>query len=417
MSCHREPWLGRTDDADDNINGGNSQTLGYDTLNRLTSASGAYVSQGYQYDLDGNRSLETLGSTTITYTLDTGDNRLASLSGAQTASYSYDSNGNLLGDGAHSYGFDDTNRLGSVDSGTTASYAYNGLGQRVEKTVGSTPSLFLYDEGGHLLGEYDSSGNLVQEHIWLGERPVAVQTAAGLDYVHTDQLGTPRAVTDFSKTVEWSWGSDPFGNGQPTGSLTYNLRFPGQYYDAETGHNYNLNRDYDIGTGRYIESDPIGLAGGINTYVYASENPITRYDLRGLYWQYFVNTGNLYYVDNSGFRNPTPVGSGYSGNFGGLNPDNPQNNPNDENQPYRGPIPAGGYTINPCVTSSSMGPVACSLTPDPTNNMHGRTGFWIHGGNGITTTQSDGCIILPRNVRQIINNSDDRRLEVFDWEL
>ncbi len=102
---------------------------------------------------------------------------------------------------------------------------YNGLGQRVEKTVGSTSSLFVYDEGGHLLGEYDSNGNLVQEHIWLGERPVAVQTSAGLDYVHTDQLGTPRAVTDSSKTVQWSWTSDPFGNGQPMGSLTYNLRF------------------------------------------------------------------------------------------------------------------------------------------------------------------------------------------------
>ena len=87
-------------------------------------------------------------------------------------------------------------------------------------------------------------------------------------YVTADQLNTPRAVTDQNAALEWSWTSDPFGNSQPTGSLTYNLRFPGQYYDAETGHNYNYFRDYDPGTGRYIESDPIGLAAGVNTYAY-----------------------------------------------------------------------------------------------------------------------------------------------------
>ena len=60
----------------------------------------------------------------------------------------------------------------------------------------------------------------------------------------------------------------------------YNLRFPGQYYQAETGLNQNANRDYDpLGGGRYIESDPIGLAGGsLSTYEYCSANPLTRVD-------------------------------------------------------------------------------------------------------------------------------------------
>lgn len=104
---------------------------------------------------------------------------------------------------------------------------------------------------------------------------------SSVGYVTTDQLNTPRAVTNASQTIEWNWTSDPFGNGQPTGSLTYNLRFPGQYYDAETGHNYNYFRDYDASTGRYIESDPIGLGGGPNTYGYVGGNPISFSDQSG----------------------------------------------------------------------------------------------------------------------------------------
>src|SRR5580698_4232980 len=152
-------------------------------------------------------------------------------------------------------------------------------------TAHATPQTgyFIYDEAGHLIGEYDSNGNVIQEHIYLGDRPVAVvQGQSGsVGYVTTDQLNTPRAVTDASEAIEWSWTSDPFGNGQPTGSLTYNLRFPGQYYDAETGRNYNMLRDYDSSMGRYIESDPTGLGGGLNTYAYAADNPVRNSDPSG----------------------------------------------------------------------------------------------------------------------------------------
>lgn len=146
-------------------------------------------------------------------------------------------------------------------------------------------SYFIYDEAGHVIGEYDANGNPIQEHIYLGDRPVAVvQNNTTMSYVTTDQLNTPRVVTDSNRNVVWQWNSDPFGNGQPTGSLTYNLRFPGQYFDAETGHNYNYNRDYDPGTGRYVESDPKGLKGGINTYIYGNANPIRYTDMFGLTW-------------------------------------------------------------------------------------------------------------------------------------
>ena len=89
-----------------------------------------------------------------------------------------------------------------------------------------------------------------------------------LYYVHTDHLNTPRKVAQPTLgTLAWRWDSDPFGTAAPNqnpaglGTLPYNLRFPGQYYDAETGLNQNWNRDYDPVVGRYVEADPIGLCG------------------------------------------------------------------------------------------------------------------------------------------------------------
>jgi len=106
---------------------------------------------------------------------------------------------------------------------------------------------------------------------------------------HTDHLGTPRAVTDANGTVVWRWDGESFGataaNDDPDGNgvaFTLNLRFPGQYFDAETGLNYNYFRDYDPKTGRYVESDPIGLRGGLNTFGYVQQMPLSRQDPFGL---------------------------------------------------------------------------------------------------------------------------------------
>lgn len=106
---------------------------------------------------------------------------------------------------------------------------------------------------------------------------------AAVYYVTADHIGTPQVITDTSQNVVWSGTQHPFGQVDvATSYIENNIRFPGQYYDKETGQHYNYFRDYDPSTGRYLQSDPIGLRGGINTYTYVGGNPVRYIDRYGL---------------------------------------------------------------------------------------------------------------------------------------
>jgi RHS repeat-associated protein len=164
----------------------------------------------------------------------------------------------------------------------------------IEKSGGPAGTVLrFYDEAGHTLGEYNSTGGLVQETVWLGDIPVATIRPNGstvtVYYVHADHMGAPRMITQpSSNKIAWRWDIGPYGNVAPNqnpaglGTFVYNLRFPGQYYDTETALNYNGFRDYDAANGRYVESDPLGLDGGIDTYTYADANPVSSQDSLGL---------------------------------------------------------------------------------------------------------------------------------------
>jgi RHS repeat-associated protein len=284
---------------------GNSTSMQrtYDTDGQLTALSSA-GSSTFTYFPDGRMQSRTddfagvapASSGTATFTMASTSNRVTSASGLLTRTYSYDAAGYITGDGSRTFSYNDAGRMKtSTAGGVTTTYSYNGLGERLKKTSSVGTTYFAYDEAGHLMGEYDGSGALVQETIWLNDIPVATLRPNGgssvkVYYVHTDHLNTPRRVTDpTTNTVIWSWESDPLGataaSEDPDGDMTsfvYNLRFPGQLYDAETGLNYNYFRDYDATTGRYVESDPIGLAGGINTYGYVAGNPLSNTDPKGL---------------------------------------------------------------------------------------------------------------------------------------
>ena len=102
-------------------------------------------------------------------------------------------------------------------------------------------------------------------------------------FVHSDHLGSPQALTDQSGTVAWAADYEPFGDVLETvTTVSNNLRFPGQYFDEETRLHYNYFRDYDPGTGKYVQSDPIGIGGGPNTYSYVRNNRVRLSDRLGL---------------------------------------------------------------------------------------------------------------------------------------
>jgi RHS repeat-associated protein len=259
-------------------------TYQYDALERLAvaqSGTPATHTRQFGYDAVGNRVSLAVDGAPTNLTYGAFSNQLMAMSGAIRPDP-------LHGDTSRSYTYDLANRLKQVQNGssTLAAYQVNGVGQRVAKTVGGVVTRFIYDEQGRLLGEYDTDGRLIQETVWLEDLPVATlrpqpgsptnPVQVEVFYVHADHLGSPRTVTrPADNALMWRWDNvDPFGanaadeNPGGQGWFTYGLRFPGQYYDAETGSHYNYFRDYDPAIGRYGQSDPIGLRGGINTYVY-----------------------------------------------------------------------------------------------------------------------------------------------------
>jgi len=242
----------------DNMTSARSQTVTYDNLNRLKTAGGIYGAQTYAYDGVGNRSSLAVGSTTSSYSYSSNANQIASI----------------------------TNPATPLPAGTTGTSLYNAFRQRVQKMVIAATTQFTYDEAGHLLEEANGSGAVQKEYIWLDDMPVAMVDSTGsspvLYYIHTDQIGTPQKLTDGPMNVVWDGVFDPFGNPASGASLSLtNLRFPGQYFDAEAGASQNWNRDYNSIQGRYLQSDTIGIFGGPNTYLYADANPLIYVDPNG----------------------------------------------------------------------------------------------------------------------------------------
>ncbi|PTU29150.1 RHS repeat-associated core domain-containing protein [Stenotrophobium rhamnosiphilum] len=273
----------------DGINSQNSQTFSYDTLGHLTSAFGAYGSLAYTYNASGDRLTGGLSMTPSTYTYQSGSHRLATVSGPNAHSYTYDGSGNVIADGALSYSYTSEGRLFAASSTGMPIYFYDGFGRRAAKYVtGPGASVYTRMPDGKLMEETDGAGNVTKEYFYLEDEPLAMYSpAAGVTadiyYYTNDHLATPQVLTNATGAVSWSANYQPFGAASvTTASVSNNLRFPGQYLDAETGFHQNGFRDYEPSLGRYIESDPIGLLGGINTYAYVDGNPLSFTDPEGL---------------------------------------------------------------------------------------------------------------------------------------
>lgn len=292
----------------DLLNEHHDQHFTYDLLNRLKSESHLGSIIEYSYDGVGNRlSRKTSPDEKIIhYQYGESSNQLI---GINKQNLIYDENGNLLEDrnGKRRFEYDATNRLTSYykKGKLKATYVYNALGQRIGKTRmrkfnqdDSRTTIYTYLPEGWLINENESGLNdakvVSRNYVWLEGRPLAqIETLyhrneVQVYYLHTDQLNTPRLATNNEQQVVWRWDSDTFGRGRAQQDpdndgkkVAINLRFSGQYYDRESGLHYNHHRDYDPNLGRYIQSDPIGLKGGLNTYIYANNNPLRYIDPTG----------------------------------------------------------------------------------------------------------------------------------------
>ncbi|WP_251359126.1 RHS repeat-associated core domain-containing protein [Kangiella sp. TOML190] len=261
----------------------NTQTYGYDTVNRLTSSNSTNAGhQTYNYDAVGNRTKRYKnGALQETNTYAPTSNKLTKIN---SSSITYNSNGQTRTKAGATFNYNAENRLSShLKSGVTTSFKHNALGQRVYKRKGNDINYYFYDEAGQLIAEYAITGKIWKEYIYLHGQVIGFTRNGTLYHVHNDHLGRAERITNSSKTTVWRANNNDFDRVVTTNSIGgYNLGFPGQYYDQETGLYYNYFRDYDPSTGRYIQSDPIGLAAGVNTYAYVGANPVNWFDPFGL---------------------------------------------------------------------------------------------------------------------------------------
>jgi RHS repeat-associated protein len=397
----------------DAVNAANSQSLNYDALDRLTSATsgtGGYGAYSWTWDKVRNVETQIINGTTTTYTLNSGTNQLEKwVTGSTTENVASTAAGNLntlkIGTTTEeTLTYNQANQLATASTpSTSASYGYDLFGLRLEKAEsGLNPIAFQYGNHGELLAENDFHSGQVADYIYLNGRPIGeVNPANGnIYFTHTDRLGTPQTLTNLAQGVVWNALYSPFGVSGVTGTLaTQSLRLPGQYYDPETGMNHNGFRDYSGATTRYVESDPIGLGGGMNTFQYVGGNPFKGIDPLGL-WQFTAIAGDELALwgtigYNSGQWNiGVGVGLGFGGSLSYDNGDSGLQQPGTQNAPLHAEGECGfGPHVNASSTfsgTSDSGSLAVGLPFTPYSvqvNIENGTftfGSWSVGAGSAT---------------------------------
>ncbi len=273
---------------------GGTTTFSYDPLDRIDTEAGPAGSRNHDFDAGGNRTTDGAG-TTAGFTPNT--DRLATINGVAIA---LDAAGNLTSDGTYKYlwnGFNQLEELRKADNTLIATYYYDYRNLRTRKVTtsaapqGISKTFYHYNQAGHLIAETTPGNTPQATYIWNGDILtgfIVHQPTRTVYTVQTDHLGSPFQVRTLAGQVVWRWESEAFGKTAPNedvdgdgNKLTLNLRFPGQYFDKESGLHYNWNRYYSPKLGRYLSPDPIGLSGGPNLYSYAKQNPLKYVDPDG----------------------------------------------------------------------------------------------------------------------------------------
>ena len=302
------------------------------------------------------------------------------MSQAGSSAIGYTSTGNISSNGASTtFAYSKANRMASATvSATTSTYTYDAFGQRLKVKVGGGSAVpFSYDQAGHLLSEINSGTET--DYAYIDDMPLsAIQPgAATISALHTDLIGTVQRATDSTKTINWTGNYQPFGAVSPTTTITMNLRYPGQYKDA-TGFNHNDFRDYMQSYGRHPEADLIGLAGGLNPYIYGLNNPLKYIDPWGLDVTISIATRSYSTTGNSVAGTISVTSDKTATTFYGFTMENAR--AGDDGS--KSPIPAGTYDA---FTRTDHSPNRVELL-----NVPGYQNIQIH--NGSYPYNFKGCV-------------------------
>ncbi len=267
-----------------------------DLLNAGDSETYTYTDNGFLQTAVGPWSAPPAATNDV-YGLASGSNRLSGVTtnGTPSRSFVSDADGNIIEDTdlalstTKELAYNHPGQLQGVEVGGVArgAYVYDYLSRLASRTLpaSSTTLHLVHDNDGNVIAEYDGSGVLLREYVWMDGRPIAAITAgtpALTYYVHTDHLERPVMMTDAGNTVVWRAKYLPYGEVYSiTGPASLDYRFPGQWFQLETGLAYNWHRHYDATTGRYVQPDPLGMPDGPSRWAYAGNSPLMNVDPDG----------------------------------------------------------------------------------------------------------------------------------------
>ncbi|WP_374657411.1 RHS repeat domain-containing protein [Phenylobacterium sp.] len=282
----------------DNAATGRGAVFGYYDSGRLQYGVGPWGNHSYAYDAAGNRTdfrTDVGGVVAYEFAINSGASnqvtQVQDTNGAVLRNLIYRDGGDLyedahVGGSTYQFYYSARKRLVVVnkDAVDLAYYGYDFRNQRVSRQIMS-PSYssvhYIHDQQGHLIAEHNGdTGAAIKQYVWLDDMLLAViDSSSGsevLYYVHTGQLDEPLVMTNSAKSKVWDVSIEPFGQAQLLGTVSadLDLRLPGQWSQMESGLSQNWNRDYDPTLARYIQADPIGLAGGQNLYGYVDGRPL-----------------------------------------------------------------------------------------------------------------------------------------------